>query len=359
MIRPYEFVSARRWCPPVDGFARLLAGEEGHWVARAGHDEIVPAADLGGPGERRLRLGPAFVAALDDVRVQVADDSFNVFPMPSLALAETWHDEASHTALARRLGAETTLRAGETEVSCRLYDDAPPDLRIEPPALMLASRFAGRDYAHWLVDLLPRLWALSLFDRPASVPLLVPGPDLTPWRRETLLALGIANPIIPLACRVARIERMFLPSFFAPGGISRVQVQWIGGRLRRAFGVEGGARGPRRLLVLPEGWSPAALDGLRGRGFEPMRPEGMTVAAQARLFAAARVVVAPHHPVCANLLFARPGTALIEIAPAGAGDRFHLLAGLGGQRYGRLDEEGLDAGALAAMVAAACRGEGA
>ncbi|MBF0375021.1 MAG: glycosyltransferase family 61 protein [Alphaproteobacteria bacterium] len=351
MIRTYDLVPVRRWCRQAECFADLLAGGEGWVPCRSGHVELLDPpdfaadpADLAGLRER-VAVGDAFVAALDGVvidkfcPVPVPANTYNVFVAPSLALAETWHDEASHAALHRELGEE--VLAGT--VSCRLYDDAPPDLRVETPALLLASRFSHGDYSHWMLDLLPRLWALSLFERSAEVPLLLPDAHLAPFQHQTLRALGIANPLIPLTGRRASIDRLYFPSFFAPGGMSRTQVQWIGSRLRRVFGVEGGRGGRRRLFVPGHAGGPALADAddlarrLGSLGFETVRPDGLAVAERAALFAAARVVVAPQGPGNTDMLFAPPDAALIEVCPAGrATDRFHLMTKLNGQRYGRV-----------------------
>ncbi|MBF0332430.1 MAG: glycosyltransferase family 61 protein [Alphaproteobacteria bacterium] len=363
MIRTYDFVPVRRWCRRAECFADLLAGGEGWVPCRSGHIESLDPPDFGDPSDlvglrRQVTVGDAFVAALDDVVVDkfcpvpFPVNSYNVFVAPSLALADTWHDEASHAALLERRGETGFATVGGRRLACRLYDDAEPDLRVEPAALLLASRFTHSDYAHWMLDLLPRLWALSLFERSATLPLVVPDATLAPFQQETLRALGVTNPLIPLNCRRAHFDRLYLPSFFAPGALSRVQAQWIGSRLRRVFGVEGGRAGGRGLLVAGHsgGRGFADPDALARRlaplGFETVRPGDLSVAERARLFAAARVVVAPEGPGNADMLFAPPDAALIEVCPAGqASDQFHLLTKLGGQRYGRVlgtaGEEGL------------------
>src|SRR5205823_4103252 len=48
-------------------------------------------------------------------------------------------------------------------------------------------------------------------------------------------------------------------------------------------------------------------------GFEALFLEGRAVREQAALFAGADVVVAPHGAALANLVFCRPGTAVVEL----------------------------------------------
>jgi capsular polysaccharide biosynthesis protein len=52
-------------------------------------------------------------------------------------------------------------------------------------------------------------------------------------------------------------------------------------------------------------------------GFETHYMETYPLAMQAQLVADAKIVVAPHGAGLANLLFARKGTSVVEIVPAG------------------------------------------
>lgn len=78
--------------------------------------------------------------------------------------------------------------------------------------------------------------------------------------------------------------------------------------LPRAFYVSRAAAQARRLVN--EGAVTAALQAI---GIVPVVLEGMTLADQASLFAGAELIVAPHGAGLANLLFARPGCAVLEL----------------------------------------------
>ena len=56
---------------------------------------------------------------------------------------------------------------------------------------------------------------------------------------------------------------------------------------------------------------------LRARGFDIVDPSQMTVAEQIRTFATASVIVSPHGAALANLVFASPGSTVIELFPPG------------------------------------------
>ena len=76
----------------------------------------------------------------------------------------------------------------------------------------------------------------------------------------------------------------------------------------RAFYVSRAAAQARRLTN-----EDAVAAALHALGIVPVVLEGMTLADQAGLFAGARLIVAPHGAGLANLLFAPPGCAVLEL----------------------------------------------
>jgi capsular polysaccharide biosynthesis protein len=81
---------------------------------------------------------------------------------------------------------------------------------------------------------------------------------------------------------------------------------------------------------------------LAGRGFERVDPGSLPVAEQIRAFAEAAVIVAPHGAALANLTFASPGAAVVELFPAGCllPDFWRLAGGVPGLRYRYLSAPG-------------------
>jgi capsular polysaccharide biosynthesis protein len=59
------------------------------------------------------------------------------------------------------------------------------------------------------------------------------------------------------------------------------------------------------------------VERLRGLGFTVVAPETLSFAEQARLFAGAEAVVAPHGAALANAVFCRPGTRIVELFAPG------------------------------------------
>lgn len=365
-LRSYEFIPVAQWCRIVER-ASALNSPNTVFLARPGHAEPVPPPDFAAPDDDVTALGdgspfgfsmqdgviavePAFLARLDGVLVDkfttvpVPANTYNLYVAPGLAIAETYGAARATAFLTDRLGEWAPVTHGDATARVKLYDDAGiVDQEIAEPALLLASRFSHGNYFHWMVDVLSRLWALSLFAPGEDIPLVTPCVNLPPYARETLERLGLPNRLIPLNCHRARAERLYVPSFFAPGGYSRAQATWLSAMLRRAFGVDQRA-GRKRLYVSRSDArarrvanEDAVLAMLRPLGFEAVTLGGLTVQRQAELFAEAEVVVAPHGAGNTNMLFAAPGATLIELVPATTPQPcYWMLTKLAGQRYGRL-----------------------
>jgi capsular polysaccharide biosynthesis protein len=116
---------------------------------------------------------------------------------------------------------------------------------------------------------------------------------------------------------------------------------WKAQYLRRAFGVEGRARGTNRIYVA-RGAAPrrrvlnedAVEKLLAGYGFISVNPGAMSVAEQVELFAGAEMVAGPHGAGLTNAVFMAPGGAIIEMTH----DKrvvwtYHEVAGAAGHAY--------------------------
>lgn len=370
-LTSFEFVPARHWAQRVDTGAGLSRPDT-LLVARPAFREPVPPpdfvaspADVAGIGDGRrfgfsvedgtVAVDDAFLARFDGIRLHklarlpVPANPYTVLLDDRLALAETYGNRFANEHLCRSLGEAVRLDAAGAACLVKLRDDPPVDQQVTGPCLLLASRFTHANYFHWMVDALSRLWALELFGDPAAVPLLLPQARLTPYQQESLDRLVPANPRIGLNCHMARIGSLFFPSFYAPGGYSAAQMAFLSGRLRAAFApAPGEPPGPRRLYVSRRDVAyrrvvneDAVLAMLRPHGFEAVVLSGLSLAEQARLFARAEIVVAPHGAGNTNMLFAPPGAALIEVVPAAEPQIcYWMLTKLNRQRYGRLLDDG-------------------
>lgn len=184
---------------------------------------------------------------------------------------------------------------------------------------------AGRtNYFHWMFDVLPRLCLLREAGIPwGTVQHFLLGETGLQFQAESLAILGIPPercvPCAPSAHFLC--EELLVPSL---AGSTGHPPAWVcdflretflaaeadapsAGRGRKIYVSRAGARF-RRVLNEEE-----VTRTLTAQGFEIVQLETLTVREQARLFAAADVVVAPHGAGCTNAVFCQPGTAFIEI----------------------------------------------
>jgi hypothetical protein len=377
-VRPYSFIETRRLARRVDSLDQITSGT--YVVTRPGFSELVAPPDFvadptdsDGIGNGRdfgfsltdfkLEVEDAFLARFDDVLIDrytdtpVTANTYNVFPAEGLALAETYGTAHANRILTGLVGEVVQIPFGGQTIETRLYNDEPVDQLVQGGALLIASRFTLANYYHWMMDAVPRLWVLDLFQDKQQVPLLTPGYTLPGFATETFKALGITNPLVPLNCHMARVASLYFPSFHSPGGYSRDHVTTLSDRLRRAFGVADVR--PDRLIYISRndaGSRHVANEAevmalLAPMGFEVVTLSKMSVPDQAKLFASARLVVAPHGAGNTNLLFASRAAGLIEVLPQGSRNPcYWLLTKQNGQRYGRMLSPGDGTGDLVVDV---------
>lgn len=184
---------------------------------------------------------------------------------------------------------------------------------------------AGRmNYFHWMFDMLPRLHLL----RRAGIALeevrhFLLGESGAPFQEETLRMLGIP----PERCvECTPSSHFFCDELLVPSlaGCSGHPPAWVCDFLRETFlGADAAEKpaGPGRKIYVSRAGAQfrrvlneeEVTRVLAAEGFEIVRLEALSVRDQARLFAAADVVVAPHGAGCTNAVFCRAGTAFIEI----------------------------------------------
>lgn len=231
-----------------------------------------------------------------------------------------------------------------------LYLNPFPQDPLEVPGRLglLAARGDG-NYYHFLHDVLPRLGVLEQAPGIAPVDRWYV-PVRTHFQRQLLDLVGIApeRRIDAAEHPHVRAETLVVPG--VPAMIEKNPpwvVRFLRERLLRQAGpIERGApifvtRGPsaNNRTVLNE---PAVLDLLRSRGFVAVDPGQLSVIEQIRAFASAPVIVAPHGAALANLAFASPGSAVIELFPAGSllPDFWRMACGVPGLTYRYLSRPG-------------------
>lgn len=199
-----------------------------------------------------------------------------------------------------------------------------PPAQVIPPAQCaqwgttgVIGGFFSDCYFHWMFDLLPKAHLLAQ-DKATPEKLFVGGKPLS-FKKDTLQQLGIEEVLwgsehASVRARAVAIAHPGHP----PGLVSPWVISW----LRESF-LDACVRPPfRRLYLTRAGASQRQilnedelLTSLLPLGFQKLDLATLPVKEQARLFAEAEIVVAPHGAGLTNLAFCQPGTQVVELFP--------------------------------------------
>jgi capsular polysaccharide biosynthesis protein len=205
-----------------------------------------------------------------------------------------------------------TVESGVTRLA--ISEGAPA---LEKAAVFLA--WGGNfNYGHFVLDCLPSLVALDeqgLLERYPPI-----APPLKPWQRD-LIAMAVGKPVREVKADVVRIGAAVHATsmdhyLHGPGDLLART------RARILAAAPAARTGGRKLYFSRRGHSmrvmvnEAALEAaLRARGFEIVRPERLSAAAQVQMAREAQVVVGPTGAAMTNALFAPAGARIVEIQP--------------------------------------------
>lgn len=214
-----------------------------------------------------------------------------------------------------RLRLQYWRKRWEGDVTSRPW--LPPKQRIAGRVAVLNARMS-HNFFHWMIDILPRLAPLRCIGLEADYYLV---DCLSPFQQHVLEALGIEpHQLIQPHCRLLlEADELLVPSLPTP-----TCLRAFGPMLAAALGADGPVTSPRRIFISRRYTGTRTLANesqletlLCSRGFETHSMEQYSLAQQARLVRESDIIVATHGAGLANLLFARPGTRVIEIVPAG------------------------------------------
>jgi hypothetical protein len=196
--------------------------------------------------------------------------------------------------------------------------------RSEKTMVLAYPHWARDNYYHWLLEFLPRLAPVIDPETPGflsewrNAQIIVP-PRLQPWMRETMRALGLPEGSRyestgeQLQCH----RLLFCSRLGRPMNTPRWAIEWLRSRFLKNVPAKIARR--KRLFVSRRNAAKRRLVNeqeieavLHAEGFETVVLEGMSVAEQARVFAEAEIIVAPHGAGLANVVFAR-NARVIEI----------------------------------------------
>lgn len=219
-----------------------------------------------------------------------------------------------------------------------------PQRVIEEPVIVVIGW--GQDvYGHGLIEAMPRAKLASRALGPAACDarILIPA-SAKPWFRD-LLAMAGARRFVeydPARERVL-LEQAFVPTLVVDGGLhpaardlfAEMRPEPAGGGPEVVYVTRRNAVVTRRIDLR----NADAVERVAERaGLRIVSPEGLSIPAQARLFASARLVVGEYGSALMNAVFCHPGAVVGAI-----GARSQLLSvicALGGVRQSFLDPSG-------------------
>ena len=217
----------------------------------------------------------------------------------------------------------------------------PPPAHIGGRLGVLAQRGDG-NYYHFLMDVLTKIGVLE------QAPSVAP-PDVwyvpvqTRFQRELLelFGIGAGQRIDATEQPHVQADVLVVPG---PPAMTEKNPPWAVEFLRGRLLPHVDTSGPRRNVYITRGPSannrsivnePAVLDVLATHDFMHVDPGALSVVDQIRTFATANVIVAPHGAALANIIFASPGSTLVELFPAGCllPDYWRLASSVSGMDY--------------------------
>ncbi len=213
-----------------------------------------------------------------------------------------------------------------------------------PGSSLVVGGKAVSGYFHWMTEIVPRLVAARRHPELRDLPVVM-RPHDRDFQKETLEWLGVRPSIV--TDDLVRLERAVIPSFPIHGlRNGRYGSELV--PLMREFAIAAPpSEGPTPSLLYVSredvhkrriSNERAVQDMLTSIGFMCVTLDGLSVAAQIRMFAGARTVVAQHGAGLTNIAFARAGTRVIELYPRGffSPSPFWTFASLAGLRYAML-----------------------
>jgi len=214
---------------------------------------------------------------------------------------------------------------------------ARPAVRMERATWILERVY--HNHSHWLTAHLPKV--LLARERGLLSDTILPGEKRTETIDASLRMLGIdeagprLDPIVPIEVEeltVLQADR-FRPELLE--SVRSAFAPWISGARERRLYISRARAQRRKLTNENEVWGLA-----EAAGFERVFMEDHPFEEQVRMMGEAEAVMAPHGAGLTNMIFAPPGTRVIEIADLGfPNPNFYALASAMGHPYWILPAE--------------------
>jgi capsular polysaccharide biosynthesis protein len=196
------------------------------------------------------------------------------------------------------------------------------------PVYYFNDHYGANNYAHWLLDWLPRL-KFYISDKALVNYSLLFGMPLSIAQRQALAALNIdASKVIFMENQTVAESICFKSpsvvgcSISGPGLRRPAQAcsPWALEFVRSVFLKTASAKRDRKILINRKGTRQLILNSsdrerLMALGFEEVYPETLALEDQAQLFSESAVIVSAHGAGLSNLVFCGPGTHVLEVFP--------------------------------------------
>jgi len=198
----------------------------------------------------------------------------------------------------------------------KLYQSANlPQVKDFEGRLGVAASMGSINYYHFLLDITAKLQQVRNLEPDAYYL----NPVSLPFRDEILDLIGLSGSkfIDALPQSHYRAKHLIFGAF--PGYYGH-EPEWVVKSVREGL-IGAGTPGPKRRIYITREDAPVrrvnneseVWNYLQAQGFEKVSLGGRTVREQISLFANAEFIVAPHGAAFANLIFASPGTKILEI----------------------------------------------
>jgi tetratricopeptide (TPR) repeat protein len=234
-----------------------------------------------------------------------------------------------------------------------LINAAPLAKQIVKAGIFLFSE-GWYNYAHWLIEQLPRLYSVEKDGVYAGLPLLV-NEGLFPQQLESLRLVSCGQFPIQVLSRSCRhkVERLIYPTNLtafhkrryrpgerataADGAVHPEAVQFLRERLLPQCAAE--SKPHRRLWLSRKGQTKmgqrrlvneAEIEALfMARGFESVATESLGFEQQVKLFAEAKMIAGPGGAAMMNIVFAPPGCKTLIFTKKHPQVNFHYFTNIG------------------------------
>lgn len=254
-----------------------------------------------------------------------------------------WRDPMDRICLEGCYHFPSRIRLGEDRLLAQLM--VPSGTALPGAWTSIASNWGdGRNYFHWLTDNLTRLWVRDQL--PEATRILIPA-STARYIRESLEILGIADLCEAREDACLRPERFYFCSPLAMTGVwNPLGWDW----LRQAFSKSFRPPGAGRSVFLTRRASsrvPEELERieatLQDAGFDIVDCGKLGFREQIEATSGAPAIAGIHGAAMTNILWARPGTPVLEIfQPAYLNACYEQIAFQGGLDYSALVLEGAD-----------------